>query len=207
MSDPTLVPMSEAAAMSERSVATIRRWIKAGKLTRHQEAAPARGGSARVLVDSTELMKLLANTGQAPADHTLTVKPDTPHKGDTTRPDTGDHARVATPGAIQIMRLEHQLELQNMRTEIIKANNERAVQAIQVDALKETITRLERQHSTTLTQLSATLIEKKNEINDWTDRYFAIKAELDALRKLTSAPQVPWYRRLLGAPVAVIEES
>ena len=59
-----MMTMYDAAALSKCSVMTIRRWIKAGKLTRHEEAPPAKGGSPRVLVDREELFTLLADRNQ-----------------------------------------------------------------------------------------------------------------------------------------------
>jgi len=57
--------LPDAAAASKRSVATIRRWIRAGDLTRHEGASPAKGGSRCVMVDREELFTLLTNRNQS----------------------------------------------------------------------------------------------------------------------------------------------
>ena len=64
--DPSdLVTLADAARMSGRSVATLRRWLRDGSLTRYEGDTPDRGGSAPALVSSSELRGHLAS-GVAP---------------------------------------------------------------------------------------------------------------------------------------------
>lgn len=58
-----LVTLDEAAVRVDRSRDTIRRWLRAGRLTRYEGTAPARGGTPPVLVDVDELGALVVELG------------------------------------------------------------------------------------------------------------------------------------------------
>ena len=58
-----LVSLADAARSVDRSRDTVRRWLRAGKLTRHEGPRPAAGGSRPVLVDLDELRRLVVELG------------------------------------------------------------------------------------------------------------------------------------------------
>ena len=58
-----LVSVGDAARAVDRSRDTVRRWVRAGKLTRHEGPLPAGGGSRPVLVDLDELRRLVVELG------------------------------------------------------------------------------------------------------------------------------------------------
>lgn len=58
-----LVTLDEAARAVDRSRDTIRRWLRAGRLTRREGELPAGGGSRPVLVDLDELRRLVVELG------------------------------------------------------------------------------------------------------------------------------------------------
>ena len=61
-----LITIAESAKFSERSPATIRRWVKAGHLIAEQGEKPSRGGSAPLLVRRGSLVGYLVASGQQP---------------------------------------------------------------------------------------------------------------------------------------------
>ena len=58
-----LVTVDDAARRVDRSRDTVRRWLRAGRLTRHAGPVPSHGGSAPVLVDVEELLALVVSLG------------------------------------------------------------------------------------------------------------------------------------------------
>ena len=58
-----LLPLLEAAALVDRSLSSLRAWIRAGELTGYREGAAANG---RVLVSRAELLTLAAAGGLSP---------------------------------------------------------------------------------------------------------------------------------------------
>ena len=113
MTDERLT-MGEAARAADRSEATIRRWIRQGKLTRYEAPAPAHGGSAPVLLDRAELHALLvveAKQPHEPRADSPTNPPATPPPGDGVS--TGDGLRVElerTRGLLALAELRAELE-------------------------------------------------------------------------------------------------
>lgn len=171
-----LVPLDEAAVMSERSPSTLRRWIRDGKLTRHEGPPRAEGGSAQVLIERDELMAHLAVSGQQPKESTpvqeeeqVSIEP----------PATGVHAGVHQ-AELKILRLEGELQAERLRGQLQALQMER-------DALKEELLR-ERQRATLETN------ELRDERDGWRDRHDAVRAELDARR----ASGWSWFPRLLS---------
>lgn len=73
-----LVTLNEAARRVDRSRDTIRRWLRDGRLTRHEGDQPPHGGSAPVLVDVDELGRLVVALG---------LEADPPRRGAPAAPD------------------------------------------------------------------------------------------------------------------------
>lgn len=194
-----LITLQDAAARSERSVATLRRWMRQGKLTRHESQPPSHGGSGRVLVDSKELLTVLAVSTQAPRTQVITGV----SNGVDTTGMQGDQSgvqEVYTPReSVQVIRLEGELALEKMRNDVTRITGERDSLVVQLEVHKQN-------SRETLTQLATNLNQMRTEVNEWKDRHDALHAENKALRQLLSRNGLPWYRRLLGGPVASIEE-
>lgn len=178
MDAPDLLTLAEAATASERSPSTIRRWLRTGALTRHEGPIPEHGGSPPVLVNRTELLGLLATTGQKPREpdgHPADAHPGAPVV--TTSP-----AMVDTPSrdAIRLAELEGRLALAELRADLVRAEAE--LEASRREA-----------H-----QLEALVAELRRDRDDWRDRHDARAAEL---RAVAEASGTSWWRRLLGGPV------
>lgn len=65
--DSDLVPLTAAARAVDRSVSTLRRWLRSGELTRHEGAPIVPGSSPPVLVSLAELHGLVVRQGAAAA--------------------------------------------------------------------------------------------------------------------------------------------
>lgn len=73
-----LVSVVDAARAVDRSRDTVRRWVRAGRLTRHLGPLPAGGGSAPVLVDLDELRRLVVELGLEAEPVRVTAAPAPP---------------------------------------------------------------------------------------------------------------------------------
>lgn len=191
MSSIKLISLAEASRVSERSDRTIRRWIGRAKLTRHEGDPPGHGGPAPVLVDKNELMILLASSGQQPS-----LRGDSspsPEAPDTMTPPTPGTTRTHLDSTIKIIELEAQLSTAELRAELVQVTTERDALRLQVDG-----------HNATLARLATHLNQMRDDLKDWRDRHDAKEAELRALR---SSSGIPWWRRLVGGPVAALENG
>ena len=197
--------MATAEKVSERSRPTLRRWIKAGELTRYEGDAPAHGGSPIALVSRAELLKLLVSKGQTPrpVDDPPTDQPiETPR-----RPDSGEPEQPRSPVAPderptdaalveEVRRLRMAAEVASVRAEAerIKLEAEKAVEVARLSGELAGVRAelaAERQRLADLQQqLAAAVLDR----DDWKGRHDAARAEAEALR---GAAGLPWWRRLL----------
>jgi hypothetical protein len=113
---PELVPLAEAAHRADRSVTAVRRWLRLGKLTRHEGVPPAHGGSPPVLVDTRELAGLLLTEGKQPHAWGRSRGLVTTDVQVSTEPGTGGHDQPSTgvrpfpgPAAGELARLREQV--------------------------------------------------------------------------------------------------
>jgi len=196
MNTQELITLQDAAARSERSVATLRRWLRQGKLTRHESQPPAHGGSGRVLVDSKELLTLLAASGQPPrTEGVVEVSNGVGETGD--QPDQGVSTEPEPePVSLRVLRLEGELALSDARATIATITGERDSLATQLELHRKNT-------QATFTQLAENLNQMRTEVTEWKERHDALYSENKALRKLSASQGAPWYRRLLGGPVAI----
>ena len=194
MTPSDLVPLAEAARVAERSERSIRRWMSAGKLTRHEGPPPGHGGAAPVLVSTSELMGVLAVSGQkarvepeldTPGHHPDIVSGNTPGMTDT---------RVDTPSdtAILVAELRGQLEVAELRAELAKITAER-------DALQGQVVTMAKRHAAEMNRGETETAHLRADVKDWRERHDAREAELRAVRGLTGRS---WWQRLLPGPTA-----
>ena len=180
MEPSDLLSLSGAARVSERSSSTIRRWLRSGVLTKHEGPVPEHGGSPPVYVSRAELLTLLAVTGQQPrvaAAHPEDEHPPAPRV-------SMDAPPMSTPLEVRLMELTGQVAAAELRGQVATLTAELAAARAEVRRLEEQV------H-----ELRATG-------NDWRDRHDARAAELRAVLELRA---VPWWRRLIGAPLAVTD--
>lgn len=174
-----LIPLPEAAALVDRSVSSLRSWVRAGRLVKWREDPDDTG--SRVLVSRAELLALAARD--------LDPTPGRPAR----RPPTdeaalpGDLAELAKlraelEGARLVLEAtrEHLAELRIARGEALVGERQRAeAERSRADA--------ERARADAL---AAELVAAREELS-------AARAERDALRGLAG---LPWWRRLLPLP-------
>lgn len=189
-----LVSLRDAATMVERDKRTLRRWVQAGKLERFEGPPPDNGGSGVTLVRRSELLALVASTGQEPR-RTLAETPVTPslagmdNKGADV-PDNGGDV------AVELQRLRGELALARLQAELAAIAVERDTLAQRLEASTGRLQDESRRHLDLAADLRA-------ERDEWKDRHDAVRAELDTLRHAMVAREgLPWWRRMLDGPGA-----
>jgi len=198
---PQRLTLEQAATLAERSRSTLRRWLRDGRLTRHEAKGPNHGGSPAVLIDRAELVAHLLTSGATPRPSTDEDPPgaqtpvQTPGGSgvqippvDTRGAPADTTLGEAAPVALELARLRGRLALAEQAGEL------REVRARLEAALSE-VGALERQ----LSAAGAAAEDLRRERDDWRDRHDAREAEISALRQLQG---LPWWRRLLAAPSA-----
>lgn len=193
-----LITTAEAAKIAERSERTIRRWTQpeVSKLDRWLGEPAVTGGAAPVLVSKRELMTLLAVSGQEPRSggrpNPQAVSRDT---ADTST-DTGSSDKGTAPADttvdIRVAVLEERLQAAELRTQLAAVTADRDGLARQVEDLRTQLEDLRRRSDNAHAELRSDLADER-------DRSRALEAELTALRQVQG---VPWWRKLLGGPVA-----
>lgn len=192
---PDLVPLADAAAAVHRSVATLRRWMRDGRVRRWEGVAPAHGGSPPALVSLAEVVEqagVLAHVSGA-------------HGGVTGVQATGVQGRVAAaqppPEAVDVAEVEAlRRDLETARADAAAARVEAADR--EVRALRQRMTDLEAAR------------------DDWRRRHDEVRAQLDVAqdegarlraelaRARAERDAVPYWRRwLAGLPGPVAGED
>jgi hypothetical protein len=184
-----LVTVAEAARAVDRSVATVRRWVRAGKLTRHEGATPAHGGSAVVLVDLDQLRALVVTEGLVEAPGRRVAVGGEAEAGEDT-PDAARGADGPMGAARDVRALAARLAaaevIAGLRVEVATLRGEVAVEAARRVAAEDALT-LAR---VDLTAARAEVVRLREELG-------ARDAEARELRALTT-PRGGWWRRLIG---------
>ena len=182
--DSTLT-LAEAATIADRSEVTVRRWIKAGDLPATQGPAPRSGGRAPFIIRAGDLFQALSDMGVQPKQPPSVHKPPQGTVAPAAATVTTAAGEVAELRfAVERGKLEHQAETARLRL----AHGLERVNDLerQVSMLRSQVARLE------------------SEAADWRERHDAREAEVRALR---ASLDLPWYRRLLGGPVAQLETA
>lgn len=186
MNADDVLTLARAAQIADRSEATLRRWIKAGELVAELGNAPRSGGRAPYQIRAGDLFQTLADMGVQPQQSINPHKPPQGTDGTATATATGDNR-----ASDEVTQLRFEVE----RT---KLTNQAETARLRLAHGLERMNDLERQLSRALMDVN----RLKAEVDDWKERHDARQAEVEALRR---ALDVPWYRRLLGGPVAAIE--
>lgn len=142
-----LITIKEAAHRSERSVVTIKRWIRAKKLKAHRKTT---GKTAPVYIDSHELSMILTNTEPGRVVH-----------GSVNEALTQGATSKAAGGLIKALN-------DQISTLQAQAENARADHAIQIDSLQATIKDLRADKERMLAEvadLRARLVAVERELN------------------------------------------
>ena len=182
-----LVPLADAARMSERSTRTLRRWVTAGKLQRFEGPPPDNGGSGVALVSASAVHALVITEGQSARQAELVTGGHTAGqvqgRGVSERPDIMDTRQDSA--AAELAELRGRIVEAELRGQVATLRAELASQADRMADLRGQVT------------------DARATAEDWRARHDAARAELDALRStLHQRDGVPWWRRLLGGPVA-----
>ena len=197
-----LISLDVAEQVSERTRATLRRWMSSGLLQRYEGDKPARGGSHIALVSRGELLQVLVAKHQQPTSTRGIIDPPIIPVDDHPRLllSDDDHPIIPVndplpPGADQPPGAEFQeamkalvdveAELAAARAEVKRVTLVGEIAVVRVE--------LEAERRIT-TQLRQDIAAVRLDVEDWKGRHDARVAELEALRATTGSP---WWRRLL----------
>ena len=182
--DSTLT-LAEAAKVADRSTSTLRRWIQSGELVATTGNAPRAGGRAPFVIRAGDLFQALSDMGVKPKQSQSVHKPPQGTAAPATATATPPAGEVAELRfAVERSKLEHQAETARLRL------------AHGLERMND----LERQ----ISMLRSQVARLESEAADWRERHDAREAEVRALR---ASLDLPWYRRLLGGPVAQLETA
>jgi hypothetical protein len=178
------VTLREAGPLVDRSVATLRGWLRTGAL-RGYLAEGADPLNAPVLVSVSELRVL---------SYSLSAKPGRrapPPAGETPPPPVVEPSAPAPSSGADVAALRAELEAERAR-----ALRERVASAEARALAAERALEAQRLASAEVAHtLRARVADLESDRADLRDRLRALEAEATALRELAG---LPWYRRLLG---------
>ena len=167
-----LLNLKQAAHLVGKSTATIRRYVRSGKLDRHEGVQDGSGGSAPVMVSQAQLLALLGSNQKLQVGH------DVDSRG--VQVNKNIPVQVSTEQAVRIATLEGEV---NTLTARLNAS-EKALEA-ERDALGSLVR-----------ELKQSLHEARSERDDWRERADAKDAQLQALKGKG------WFARLLTGPTS-----
>ena len=183
--DDELLTVKAAGKLVGKSASTVRRWVRGGKLDRHEGVQVSGGGSPPVMVAKHQLLALAGITAGVQVSGQV----------------SGEHVQASTRAGVQVS---------NSAVKLAELNGELSTVRVQLEAatarLEAMTARLERQeesHSDQLRDLRQTLHDTRQDLSDWRDRHDHRAAELRALRIETGRS---WWRRLLPGPSAPSDE-
>lgn len=185
MNADDVLTLAQAAEIAGRATPTLRRWIKKGDLPATLGPAPRSGGRQPFIIRAGDLFQYLSNMGVNPSQSANAHKPP---QGTVS---TATATATAANRSVEVAALQFEVE----RT---KLTSQAETARLRLAHGIERVNDLERQLSRALMDVS----RLQSEVDDWKERHDAREAEVRALR---AAMDVPWYRRLLGGPVAAIE--
>ncbi len=194
-----LVPMAEAARLVDRSVSTVRAWLRSGKLTKHREEPG--NASSRAMVSRAELMAYAAvQLDPAPARPPGGARPEPP-------------ASVAPAPADDLgLRAENlglRVELARLRAEL---DGTRAV----LEATRAHVATLEASAATVGDLVASARAEGRELARVAEEHARDLRADLDRMREERDAARaeaaalktyagLPWWRRMVTGPTAALE--
>ena len=185
-----MLSLREAGAVAERKPETVRKWVAAGKLTRHTGPIPRTGGAAPLLVDRDELLAHLAASGQRP-------RPQGSEGVPVPADHLGSHLDAHPPGSpgighvdmrVQMEALRGQVEIERLRGRVATAQAEREALRAQLDQVLDLVADLQRQR-----------LALRQDLEEARDESRAYRAELQALR---ARQGLSLWQRLIGRPAS-----
>ena len=172
-----LVPVADAAKTIGKSPATIRRWIRAGKITRHEGQTPVHGGSPPAMVVLSEVVAMAGAMGS--------IRVDAPPV-QTARP-PGDHQPFTVPDSSP--------DIADLRVELAIAQGAVQVAQVERDSLERQLEAEREAHRREAAELRHQVDHHRLASKDWQDRYDRAAAELRAVMQRDG---LPWWRKLIG---------
>jgi len=195
-----LIGLAEAAAMAERSTATIRRWVRLKTLTRY-EGPPARhGGSSVVLVSRAELLSYLVEAGQQPRQSQPQPQPSV-HPEQLVQGSTDERS-----ADVIIVELRARIAAEQAKTELatLMLKLEHAEQELHTERLATS--RLQTALANASTELA--VVRDKLDASEARGRALGealrqadVRAAVAEQRAAFESGRT-WWRRLVGGPVA-----
>ena len=187
-----LVPMKEAAALVDRSVSSVRAWLRSGKLTKHREQPG--NASSRAMVSRAELMTYAATQLEpAPARPPGAARP-APAASDAPTPDDAADLRV------EVARLRAELDGSRAVLEATRAH------VATLEASAATVGELVASARAEGRDLARVAEEHARDLRTDLDR---MREERDAARAEAAALKtyagLPWWRRMVTGPTAALE--
>jgi len=188
--------MAEAARLVDRSVSTVRAWLRSGKLAKHREEPG--NASSRAMVSRAELMTYAAVQ--------LDPAPARPPGGP--RPDAPASEAPAPAGAVDLL-----VELARLRAEL---DGTRAV----LEATRAHVATLEataaRERASAAELVASATADARALAEAEAERARELRADLEHARAelagaraeaatLRTAAGLPWWRKLIGAPAPALE--
>jgi len=167
-----LLNLKQAAHLVGKSTATIRRYVRSGKLDRHEGVQDGSGGSAPVMVSQVQLLALLGSNQKLQVGH------DVDSRG--VQVNKNIPVQVSTEQAVRIATLEGQV---NTLT-------------AQLDASERALESEKDSTSVLVRELKQSLYEAREDAKDWKERHDAKEAQLKALKGRS------WFSRLLTGPTS-----
>lgn len=187
-----LVPMKDAAALVDRSVSSVRVWLRSGTLTKHREI-PGNAGS-RAMVSRAELLAFAATKLEpVPARPPGGPRP-APAASDAPTPDDAADLRV------EVARLRAELDGSRAVLEATRAH------VATLEASAATVGELVASARAEGRDLARVAEEHARDLRTDLDR---MREERDAARAEAAALKtyagLPWWRRMVTGPTAALE--
>lgn len=191
-----LVSMKDAAALVDRSVSSIRAWLRSGKLTKHREDPS--NASSRAMVSRTELMAYAATKlDPAPARPPGGPRP-APAASDAPLPAVDDGAALR----VEVARLRAELDGSRAVLEATRAH------VATLEASAGTVGELVASARAEGRELARVAEEHARELRADLDRMReerdAARAEAEALKGYAG---LPWWRRMVTGPTLALPDD
>ena len=188
-----LLPLRDASRMVDRSLSTIRAWVRDGTLRGYRED-PAHPSTSRVMVSREELARLVVEAGKASAPGRRPPGTSAPEEAPLEAAVPSSVAPVApvpvSDGAELLRARTVAAELRgDLRAALAERDGAREV----LEATRRTVEALEARCRDLADRADA----ERRRADGQAERVEALEAERDALHQWHG---LPWYRRLLAAP-------
>ena len=187
-----LVPLKEAAAMVERSVSTVRGWMRSGKLSKHRETPG--DGQSRVMVSRQELLIF--------AGLNLAIDPPRPKA----EPAASEPPPPAGPPFLAVELATARAERDAARAMLTAAHAERDAARAERDAARATLDVVREAQAEALAEARARAGDARHDLQALRADVELYRAQNQALMaELSTLRGAGWWRRLFPKPKAIPE--